>query len=507
MKRLLLAGVSLTVTACSAPSAGPPSTASLATARSQPSQYLLSLAATPDCTIWRDAGGTRVCLDGAAAAEPGSAQAQPQAAAEKSRTSRVARETGQDYKDGPAFNRAASAPAAPQMAAGTAPVQAPVVAPGTAGKTTEKTAPGMARGTVEPRMPQIADASKREATLFDEMQKIGMLDSSLRVIGAPPRMVLAQAPQAQAENRGLPKLPVAGLSTPPVLAPSDLPQLPKAAQGVIAQAPERPVAMIQAFAQDPTVSAVRPAAEFADAPAPAGSMSAWKPVDAGQRTQLAQSQTMGRAPVAPVERTELPQVRDDAVVPLKIQEKATDQRPAVVVPAGQSAPRTVAANPGAAPELPALPSLPGAAAPAPQPIAPAAQFVPPPPSMPAKAAAAQPAVQSAPAAIAPKAAESKPVAAKPAQANPAAKAQSGKLPQVAPGAGPASGGARYLVIHSFTDQQKAQQLAQKYGHLGATVATAQVRGQTWHRVVVRDGAAQRDRLTADGVRGYWPVLL
>ena len=488
MKRLLLAGVSLTVTACSAPSAGPPSTASLSTARHQPSQYLLSLAATPDCTIWRDAGGQRVCLDGAAVAQPNSAGAQPQVAPTASRTSRITREPGQDAKDGPIFNRQASAPRAAEQARPQAPERASA----------------RAAATAEPAMPAIPESPKREATLFEEMQKIGMLDSRLKVIGAPPRMVLAQAPQVQ--DPGLPKLPVAGVSTPPVLAPSDLPQLPKAAQGVIAQAPQRPVPVIQAFAQDPAAQPARPAVKIAQAPAPA-SASAWKPVEVDQRVQLAQSNTLGRAPVTPVDRAELPQVRSDAVVPLKVSEKATEQRPAVIVPAAQPAPRAVAAGPGATPDLPPLPSLPTAAGSAPQPIMPAASVPPPPPAVPAKAVA-QPAIQPAAAAAEPKPVEPRP-AAKPAAAKPAsAKVQPAKLPQVAPGAGPAAAtGARYLVIHSFTDQQKAAQLAQKYGHLGATVATAQVRGQTWHRVVVRDGAAQRDRLTADGVRGYWPILL
>jgi hypothetical protein len=488
MKRLLLAGVSLTVTACSM-SPSPSSTASSSISRPNSSQYLLSLAATPDCTLWRDTGGTRVCLDSATTEAPALAVA-PQSP----KAPRLARAVGQDSRDfvmpAPVAAPAASQPAAPKVQA-VAPV--PVAKP------------------AEPQMPAVAAfLPKRETTVFAEMQRIGMLDAQMKVVGAPPRIVVAQAQPALS---GLPQLPTQALATPPVAAPADLPQLPKAALGVIAQAPASAQPVAQAFAAEPVAA---PQKQAPAAPVYSAQQS-WQPV--AEPVQLAQAKpdTVSRAPVAPVERAELPAVRGNAVVPLKITEKAADGRPATVTPAAQPSPAAVAANPGAMPDLPPLPQLPGASAP--QPIVPAVAVAPPPPAAqpvrPVLPPAPQPAMQ-------PMAAQPKPVvqpvaapaapAAKPvakAAAKPAVKpAQTGKLNGVAPSAAPATaGGQRYLVIHSFTDQLKAQQTAQKYGHLGATVATAQIKGQTWYRVVVRDGAAQREKLVADGVRTYWPVSL
>jgi len=358
-------------------------------------------------------------------------------------------------------------------------------------------------------MPQIPDAPKRESTLLQEMQRIGMLDAKMKAVGAPPRIAVPETQQAKAQ--GLPQLPMQiALATPPVMAPADLPQLPKAAQSVIAPAPQRAMPVAQAFAAEPVVAAPKPTA----ASTPSAPAQAWKPVaPAATRTQIAQSDTLGRAPVAPVERAALPAVRSDTVVPLKIAEKATDQRPAVVVPAAAPMPITptaIAANPGAAPELPPLPQLPGSSAPVAQPM-PVAVVAPPPP--PAARPVPQPAVQPV-AAMAPAKPAAKPVAtvapavAKSSGKQTAKPAHSGKLAGVAPSAALVQpGAARYLVIHSFTDQQKASQTAQKYNHLGATVATAQIQGQTWYRVVVRDGAAQREKLTAGGVRAYWPISL
>ena len=40
-----------------------------------------------------------------------------------------------------------------------------------------------------------------------------------------------------------------------------------------------------------------------------------------------------------------------------------------------------------------------------------------------------------------------------------------------------------------------------------TAAPVTIKGQTWHRVVVRDGASERNRLASDGVRGFWPITL
>lgn len=498
MKRLLLAGVSLTVTACATQPVTSPSAVSSTKYSSKQSEYILSLAATQQCTLWRDVGGQRVCLDGASdqAAKPEPVPAQIR------RASRLERAPGADFSD-------ASLPATkgPAASATIAPIAAvKPIAPGV------QAAPQRA---AKSQMPQTAGAPMQGPNLAEEMQRIGMLDSAERVKGALPRMKLTQTASAA---RALPKLPTTGpapgiaqaIVTPPMIATADLPRLPEAAQSVIAAPKAASVPVRQAFAPDPVESAAKPARKAATAAAMA-EMPRWRPVEKpSARTQIAAGESMKSAPVTPVERAELPAVRPNAVVPLKIIEKGVDGKPSVVepaIPAGSGA--IAAAPPPSPPTLPALPQLPGAAAPAPQaqPAAPAPTliaapagkpaFVPPPPP---PSALMQPATPAA--ATQPLARQS----AKPA-AKTAAKPAPNNLPSIASSAAPAQSGTRYLVLHSFKDRRQAASAARRYTHHGATVATAQIQGQTWYRVVVRDGADRRSRLSADGVRGYWPVTL
>jgi hypothetical protein len=181
------------------------------------------------------------------------------------------------------------------------------------------------------------------------------------------------------------------------------------------------------------------------------------------------------------------------------------------------------------PPLPALPPLPGetqaatpSAPPSPPPVPavrsssnkPLSVPLPPPPAPPplpdlAKVdapAKASPTVETVPVraarpAVAPEAKISRAALNRPAPMDtpatkPMTKSQAAK---------PASG--RYLVLRSFRESGRANQYAQQYSHLDAKVASVTLHGQTWFRVVVRDGATQRSRLASDGVRGYWPVTL
>jgi hypothetical protein len=63
------------------------------------------------------------------------------------------------------------------------------------------------------------------------------------------------------------------------------------------------------------------------------------------------------------------------------------------------------------------------------------------------------------------------------------------------------------VLQSFQERDRADRLAERYRNIDARVAPVTIKGQTWHRVVVRDGASERNRLASDGVRGFWPVTL
>jgi hypothetical protein len=254
--------------------------------------------------------------------------------------------------------------------------------------------------------------------------------------------------------------------------------------------------------------------------------------------------TVGRAPVTPVEKAPLPIVRSSTVVPLKISERATEDRPAVVVPAiampalppaaaPQMAQSTAQSAPAASlPALPSLPPLPGATAPdqsaapvaapvtsAPVPppaaaaastrTAPAAQLQPPvPPPLPA--AGDPPAAKPSPLAralgaptAAPKA-EPMAAAAKLMAQERASKAAAKPVPK-STAAAPTAG--RYLVLQSFRERERADRLAEDYRKLDAKVASVTIKGQTWHRVVVRDGATERKRLASEGMRGFWPVTL
>lgn len=70
---------------------------------------------------------------------------------------------------------------------------------------------------------------------------------------------------------------------------------------------------------------------------------------------------------------------------------------------------------------------------------------------------------------------------------------------------PAAG--KYLVLQSFQERDRADRVASRYRGLDARVASVTIKGQTWHRVVVRDGASARRQLASDGVRGFWPTSL
>lgn len=494
MKRLFLAGVSLTVTACAMQPGTPSSTASASTSRGPASEYLLALAATPQCTLWRDVGGQRVCLDGAVD-QPAKAAAAP---APTRRVSRLERAPGEDFNDVHLTPAARPAPAAAAPIAVVAPASAPAKAQ------------AAARRTPAPEMPRTAAVAMLGPDLAEEMQRIGMLDSSQRVKHALPRVKLAQA-DAAAAMPALPKPPGAAQAvvTPPVIATADMPQLPKAAQGVISAPQSVTVPIRQSFAPDPGEAMAKPAGKPAAARPADAAAQRWQPVDKQPaRTQVAAGETMQRAPVAPVERAELPSVRPTTIVPLKITEKGVDGKPSVVEPAMQAAPTSItptslaAAPQPAAPDLPALPNLP----PVPGSSA-AAQSAPIASPAPITAAPSLPAIPTAAVKTPAPAAQAKAPAIKAQAAKSTAKPAPEKMPLIAPAAAPARSGARYLVLHSFQDQKQAAQAAQKYSQLGATVATAQVQGQTWHRVVVRDGSDQRSRLTAAGVRGFWPVTL
>jgi hypothetical protein len=76
-----------------------------------------------------------------------------------------------------------------------------------------------------------------------------------------------------------------------------------------------------------------------------------------------------------------------------------------------------------------------------------------------------------------------------------------KSAAAAPGAG------RYLVLQSFQERERAERLAERFRKFDAKVASVTIKGQTWHRVVVRDGATERKRLASEGMRGFWPVTL
>lgn len=456
MRRVLLAGVSLTVTACAMSSAPPP--APLARSQAAPSPYVMALADAPaQCTLWRKAAGQRQCLDGTA----------------------------------------------PQVAA--VPEPPPAAAP---------RIPVTAQPLEAHAVPGAASDPAAQPNLFEEMRRIGMIRST------------APMPAAQAPSDVLPRLPA-------------VPPEPSIATVVPPPAPSKAMAFA---ATDPV--APQPAPVGAP-PRVAGTVTqSWAAVEPPKPLLVAAStpqahDTVGRAPVAAVEKAPaplpLPAVRSDTIVPLKIAAPKTEDKAAVVVPAVPAGAQVAQSSAPAAPSLPALPSLPGAAvqpaaaAPGAQPMAPppapapvaatslpslptsvqptpvAAPAVPPPPA-PAPSAAEPAAGKATPLAraFANQAPAAKPAAAAPKPAAPERQAKQ-PLPRSA-AAGPGAGG-RYLVLQSFQDRERADRLAERYRKFDARVAPVTIKGQTWHRVVVRDGTAERNRLASEGVRGFWPITL
>jgi len=472
MRRVLLAGVSLTVTACAMSSAPPP--APLAKRQAAPSPYVMALADAPQCTLWREVAGQRQCLDGtptqvAAAPEPPPV-------------------------------------AAPRMAVTAQPLDAP-----------------QAAAAADPHA---------QPNLFDEMRRIGMIKGTEPIPAAPAATATAAAPSAT-----LPRLPDAG-PAPASLTPSIATVVPPPAPSkAMAFASTEPVPPQPARAGAPPRVASTVTQSWAAVDPP-------KPVLVAASTPQAHD-TVGRAPVTAVEKAPalapLPTVRNDTVVPLKITERATDEKPAVVVPAVPTGAQVAQGTPSAAPSLPALPSLPSlpaaassppAAVAAPAPVSPApvaasslpalpaapapvqakptpvmapALPVPPPPAAPAVAEPAPAKASPLARAFANQAPAAKPVpVAKPAaperEAKPAA-----RTPKATAAANAGTG--RYLVLQSFQERERADRLAQRYSKFDARVASVSIKGQTWHRVVVRDGATERKSLASDGVRGFWPITL
>ncbi|MCC6470786.1 MAG: SPOR domain-containing protein [Alphaproteobacteria bacterium] len=512
MRRVLLAGVSLTVTACAMSSSPPPAVSSRSTA---PSPYVLALAETPgQCTLWREVAGQRQCLDGAGPAAPPAREAPPVAAPRMAVTAQQLDAPKPALLAPPAAMPSAAMPVAAQPAAA---------------------------------QPAAEDVGQ-QANLFEEMKRIGMIKAS------------AAAPAAA----GLPRLPAAGVAGESAGSPAGLPGLPRSSPIVLAAFEPAADGAARAFAATDPLPAPAPRGP---APRVAGAVTqSWATVEPPAAAanpalvQIAAStpqahDTAGRAPVAAVEKAELPVVRANTVVPLKISEKATEDRPAVVAPAmpapaaaarpvgGQiaqsSAPQAVAAP--SLPALPALPALPGASAPtaASAPAAPtvvtAAPALPPVPtrvvpvSAPVAAPPLPPAAPNPPAPNPPAAAEPAPAKASPlaralgnsaptpkpvaapavAKAKPAAPEHATKVAarEVPKSAAGKPGAGRYLVVQSFQERDRADRLAQRYHNLDAKVASVTIKGQTWHRVVVRDGATERSRLASDGLRGFWPVTL
>lgn len=509
MRRVLLAGVSLTVTACGMSAPTP-----VAQRPNPPTPYVLSLAEAPqaECTLWREVAGQRQCLDG-----PAAAQAQP---------SRLA----------------APAPsAAPRLAVTSQALDAPQAT------VSASTAPAAAPSP---------DSVLTGSNLFEEMRQIGMIKqqaatpaaSAPAAAPAPTATAVAQADAGalpglpRLPNMNAPALPAAQATTAPVATTADLPDLPRAAPGVVTAAQAPAAGNLRAFADQ--TPAVAPAAARNGAPKVTSVVSqSWAPVEPPKseatRVQVAAStpgvqEIVGRAPVSPVEKADLPAVRGATVVPLKISQKATDERPAVVVPDMPAKAQVAQAAP-ALPALPSLPPLPNAAStsstgsqPAmasPAPVT--AMPVPPPPALPKStaqattAAPALPPVPSAPVSSAP--VSSAPVSIAPApkpvpaytpappatpKPGPLAKAAPGKPVQAKPVAVAAKAGSgRFLVLQSFQERDHADRLASRHRNLDAKVASATVKGQTWYRVVVRDGAAERQKLASEGIRGYWPTTL
>lgn len=513
MKRVLLAGVSLTVTACAMSSTTPPSSASRARSSDQLTTSLLSLAPTQQCTLWREAQGRRYCLD---APSPAAADALPGLPATESATQ-------------------------PVINAGQAVEKPPVAAP-RMGVTSQPLEPARRSDVAMPASTRQAQAQD----LFVEMHRIGMIKTpaDAKTIAMPALPAVAATPAVPDEKTEANIDP----KTAPLPPSNDVASLSRVAPGVFTTNTAQPQRVRQAFA--PTMDAPIATATAIAAPA-AASVPSWQPVayvppEGPRAIQLADADqpppkvndTAGRAPVAAVERTPLPSVQAQRIVPLKITRKATDDAPAIVEPAASPASTQVA---GTLPPLPALPPLPGetpAASPPPPPPVPAVKSastkpigtpLPPPPAPPPlpdiarvdpAPAKGEPA-KVAPAKVVPAIVEKRPASvAKPAE--PEAKVARAALNHsapverkaMAPTKQPAAkampskpGSGRYLVLHSFRESSRANQLAQQYSHLDAKVASVTLHGQTWYRVVVRDGAAQRSRLASDGVRGYWPVTL
>jgi hypothetical protein len=517
MKRVLLAGVSLTVTACAMSSTTPPSSVSRTRSSDQLTTSLLSLAPTQQCTLWREAQGRRYCLD-APSPSPSAADAVPGLPATESANQSV-------INVGPA-------------------VEKPPVAAPRMGVTTQPLEPAKRSDVAMPAPTKEAQAQD----LFVEMHRIGMIKTpadakTIAMPALPPVAAKRAAPEEKTEANIEPK-------TAPLPPSNDVANLSRVAPGVFVTDAAQPQRVRQAFA--PTMDAPIATATAIAAPA-AASVPSWQPVayappanvppEGLRAVQLAdadqpppkRNDTVGRAPVAAVERTPLPSVQAQRVVPLKITRKATEDAPAIVEPAASLAGTQVA---GTLPPLPALPPLPGetptaAPSPPPPPPVPAVKSAsskplgtplpapPAPPPLPDLARVDAAPVKAAPAKVMPAVVEKRPASvAKPAE--PEAKVARAALNRSAPverkAAAPAKqpaakampakpGSGRHLVLHSFRESSRANQLAQQYSHLDAKVASVTLHGQTWYRVVVRDGAAQRSRLASDGVRGYWPVTL
>lgn len=492
MRRVILAGVGLTLTACGF-SATPTSQPTASKPAAQPDSYVSAMADTEQCTLWREVAGQRQCLDGA------------QAAARA-----------------PVAPLKAPAPsAAPRLAVTSQPLEAPATA--------------AAAPTPHPADAALADLKPTGPNLFEEMRKLGMIKPGSGETTAPGFVAVAPATAPGSSAPALPSLPTAGQ---PMLA-----------------ATTPPVSNVSAFADTAPKPGPVPARPAAPAVASVVTQS-WAPVEPPKaqepRVQLAAS-TPGvgelqerspvtaahTAPVTPVEKAALPPVRSSTVVPLKITQKATDDtaavvEPAMAAPAAPVASRQLAqASAPALPSLPALPPLPSASS-APVTSAPVAS-APVSPVTPATVskpvALAAPVLPSAPMSAPAPVASSKPASANPLPSVPPASTGWSTTAKITPAQAPAKvvhvsaparevaakavpvktakapAAGKYLVLQSFQERERADRLASRYRGMDAQVASVSIKGQTWHRVVVRDGASARRQLASDGVRGFWPTSL
>ncbi|MCK6454599.1 MAG: hypothetical protein L6R19_27695, partial [Alphaproteobacteria bacterium] len=228
----------------------------------------------------------------------------------------------------------------------------------------------------EPTMPRGAAVTQQAQAqdLFSDMRRMGMIKGTVARPLATPSLPVAATPIIAAASAVAEKTEAnIDPKTAPVVPGNDLASLARVAPGVFATGAQRAVRSRQGFAPSAIDAPIATATAVA-APAPSDVSASWQPPlpaasavppQPGLRTvQIADAGTAGRAPIAAVERAPLPSVQPQRVVPLRIAKKASDDEPAVVVPAlpGSGAPAgmtQVAGTLPSAPPLPALPPLPG----------------------------------------------------------------------------------------------------------------------------------------------------